>query len=199
VRRLTSAPHGSFEPHVSPDGQRIAFSSSRDGAAELYVMNADGSVPVRLTQSRPDDLRPRWAPDGQRLGFISHRGGRQRVWLTDDRGRHPTPLLPDSVEGTHLDLAWSPRGDQIALVNSTPTDPGAILIVDPSDHSVVITLNGPGVDEQPEWGPSGDWLAFVSSRHGAPNLFIARAEDGWTVQRTFSDHPQWLPRWVPPH
>jgi Tol biopolymer transport system component len=68
----------------SPDGRRIAFSSvgDRNGEScwdqchvhgELYVMDADGTDPVRLTRNRGDDRSPSWSPDGRRIAFESNR------------------------------------------------------------------------------------------------------------------------------
>jgi TolB protein len=74
----------------SRDGTRIAFSSGRDRNGkwctsdecgyngELYVMNADGSEPLRLTRSRGDDSAPAWSPDGRRIVFASNRNNRKR-------------------------------------------------------------------------------------------------------------------------
>jgi hypothetical protein len=49
VTRLTNDPAGDGEPAWSPDGTKIAFSSSRDGAVQIYVMNADGNGEAPLT------------------------------------------------------------------------------------------------------------------------------------------------------
>ena len=46
----------------SPDGKQIIFWSSRDGNAELYVMNADGSNQIRLTGNPEDDSQPMFQP-----------------------------------------------------------------------------------------------------------------------------------------
>jgi len=51
-----------FTPRWSPDGTRIVFSSRRDGNFEIYVMNADGSSPVNLTNDPGGDISPTWAP-----------------------------------------------------------------------------------------------------------------------------------------
>jgi Tol biopolymer transport system component len=57
----------------SPDGSKIAFQSDhRAGIAEIYVMNADGSNPVRITDST-NDWYPEWSPDGTKLAFHSDR------------------------------------------------------------------------------------------------------------------------------
>jgi dipeptidyl aminopeptidase/acylaminoacyl peptidase len=58
--------HGDFTensfPSWSGDGQKIAFASARDGNAEIYVMNADGSQPARLTNNDAYDSMPDWSP-----------------------------------------------------------------------------------------------------------------------------------------
>jgi dipeptidyl aminopeptidase/acylaminoacyl peptidase len=60
VRRLTDSPGLDEGPEFSPDGTKIAFSSSRDGQQEIYVMDADGSNPRRLTDNPARDESPDW-------------------------------------------------------------------------------------------------------------------------------------------
>ena len=48
---LTDSPFEDALPIWSPDGVRIAFESERDGDAEVYIMNADGSGLTRITDS----------------------------------------------------------------------------------------------------------------------------------------------------
>ena len=50
-------------PAYSPEGRQIAFTTDRDGNAEIYVMNAnDGTGSVNLTTNRADDSYPAWRP-----------------------------------------------------------------------------------------------------------------------------------------
>jgi Tol biopolymer transport system component len=62
---LTNLTHNSWyqdrRPAWSPDGTRIAFQSNRDGNDEIYLMNADGSNPLRLTWDDPSDQAPDWS------------------------------------------------------------------------------------------------------------------------------------------
>ena len=61
ARRLTSNPAIDASPAWSPDGRRIAFSSTRDDRnGEIYVMNADGTAPTRLTINPAIDAFPDW-------------------------------------------------------------------------------------------------------------------------------------------
>jgi TolB protein len=58
--RLTNNAASDVNPGWSPDGKKIVFHSLRDGNREIYVMNADGSNPTRLTTDPTDDVGPDW-------------------------------------------------------------------------------------------------------------------------------------------
>ncbi|MEP7149179.1 MAG: tetratricopeptide repeat protein [Acidobacteriota bacterium] len=79
-KRLTFRPRGDGNPSVSPDGRRIAFASDATGNGEIYVMNFDGSGPLRITRNSADDTYPRWSPDGKRLLFTSNRDGKYAIY-----------------------------------------------------------------------------------------------------------------------
>ena len=69
VRRLTEGAATALNPAWSPDGQRIAFQTSREGSWHIHVMNADGSNQRRLTDGPRVDVRPAWSPDGREIIF----------------------------------------------------------------------------------------------------------------------------------
>ncbi len=56
-------------PVWSPDGQKIAFTSKRDGNWGVYVLNADGSGQQRLTRNGALEWAPAWSPDGRKIAF----------------------------------------------------------------------------------------------------------------------------------
>ena len=96
-------------PDFSPDGRRIVFRSMRDGNAEIYLMNADGSEPRRLTHHEATDTMPRvllrrrprgvHLPPGRELRALRHRArrgrpaGPARAPHPQPRPRHAPPLL----------------------------------------------------------------------------------------------------------
>jgi Tol biopolymer transport system component len=53
---------GDVGPAWSPDGSKILFTTGRDGRAQVYLMNADGTHPTNLSRSRTDDVDARWVP-----------------------------------------------------------------------------------------------------------------------------------------
>ena len=67
-------------------GAQIAFTSYRDGNAEIYVMDADGSNLRNLTRNPALDWEPAWSPDGGRIAFTSGRDGNLEIYVMDANG-----------------------------------------------------------------------------------------------------------------
>jgi Tol biopolymer transport system component len=63
-------------PSWSPDGRRIAFEASIDGNSDIFVIDADGGEPKRLTVEASIDSLPTWSQDGRQIFFSSDRSGR---------------------------------------------------------------------------------------------------------------------------
>ena len=132
---LTNNPGGDFRPTFSPDGNRIAFCSDRDGPSyrhpgipfaiqeqgDVYVMNADGGELERVTNTAGWDGSPAWSRDGESLLFYSERGGEApyqlySVVLATGEVDAVTPaqmpaLSPvQRTDGTVLFTTWEERG-----------------------------------------------------------------------------------------
>ena len=69
--RLTTSDGADFHPRWSPDGGRIAFVSTRDGAPQIYTISMSGGEAVRLTDLSTGAHDPVWSPDGARIAFYS--------------------------------------------------------------------------------------------------------------------------------
>jgi hypothetical protein len=105
----------SYRPDWSPDGTKVAFTRDfNNGNREIFVMNADGSNVVNLTNNAVFDDEPDWSPDGTKIAYSSDRlgGGRDIVVMNAD-GSNPTNLIIDGA--TDGAPAWSPDGSKIAF------------------------------------------------------------------------------------
>jgi Tol biopolymer transport system component len=86
LRRLTYGGTQEYYPAWSPDGQRIAYTSGRDGSSELYVMDADGGETRQLTANGSFNYAPAWSPDGAQIAFVSNVGGNDDVYVMNADG-----------------------------------------------------------------------------------------------------------------
>jgi len=59
--RLTTSAGPDFEPSWSPDGSKIAFTSHRTGQYQIYVVNATGGIPVRITHTSTMESEAYWS------------------------------------------------------------------------------------------------------------------------------------------
>ncbi len=104
--RVVASSRVDIMPRYSPDGARIAFQSNRTGAEEIWISNADGASPIRLTASNgPLVGAPAWCSDGRRVAYDSRATGTAAIHIaTIGAG------LPRILETTEQNLAlpvWS--------------------------------------------------------------------------------------------
>src|SRR5262249_54256229 len=110
----------SADPSFSNDGTHIAFTSWRDGNAEIYVMDADGSHIRRLTDHPAFDNFPVFSPDDTQIAFQSNReGGHFEIYLQNLNDRSPPHRLTHSTSMTGLmPKCWSPDGTRMLVYTS---------------------------------------------------------------------------------
>jgi Tol biopolymer transport system component len=113
-RALLDSKSLDYDPVWSADGSWIAFTSERDGSAELYRVKPDGTALQRLTSDPAYDDQAAFSPDGSQIVFVSTRaGGRANLWILDVRSLAARQLT--SGNGGDFRPAWSPDGKWIAF------------------------------------------------------------------------------------
>ena len=84
-------------PAWSPLGDRIAYSSQRDGNWDIWMVNVDGSGNTRITSDPNIDAMPAWLPDGSGIVYRSASGGSWGIWAMDPDGGNPVKLADSSA------------------------------------------------------------------------------------------------------
>jgi len=96
LERLTDTNSLDVEPSWSPDGTRIVFASDykNSNQHDLWVMNADGTNRVKLTNnSEPTGtINPSWSPDSTMIAFVSRRDGNSDIYVMNADGTNQTRL-----------------------------------------------------------------------------------------------------------
>ena len=202
LRRLSNNNFAEWHPSWSPDGKRIAFTSSSDrptadGYWDIYVMDADGNNPRNLTNHPSADWHPSWAPDSQRIAFVSSRDAfGWCIYVMDADGRNQQRLTDDS----HADYSpsWSPDGEHIAFV-SIREENYEIYVMDTDGKNRRRLTRNPGHDLHPSWSPDGKRIVFVSHRDGNYEIYTMNADGTRQVRRHTKNGSEDIePAWFDP-
>ena len=178
AQRLTSGVGPETEPFFSPDGSLVAFTGEYDGNVDVYVVEATGGIPRRLTFHPAADHVAGWTPDGKEVLVRSDRASFHyfdRLFAMPLVGGLPRELpLPRAVQGS-----LSPDGARLAYVpinqwqrawkryRGGQTTP--VWIADLRDSSVEKVPRANSNDSCPAW--LGDRVYFLSDRNGPVTLF----------------------------
>ncbi len=192
---IVTSPSVVGHPSWSPDGSRLALSDHRTGNGDLYLVDADGTDPVRLT-SNPDTAEelPSWSPDGTRIAFSDFNSDtvQSRVLTIGVNGTGLTLLTPAGA----FDCcpSWSPDGSKIAF--SSPTD----IWVMKADGSarVDLTPTAGAEDGSPLFSPDGSRIAFVRVPNGSanPDIWVMKADGTGATRLTDDSAVDLSPAWL---
>jgi len=173
INLTADSPADDTAPAISPDGERIAFRSTRDGGG-IFVMGSTGESVKRLTSEGYD---PAWSPDGAQIVYSTEDG--QNPWSREGNGRlrvvpasggEPRDLATD---GDAVQPSWSPDGRRIAywgLGAASGQRDIKTVAADGSAPPAVVT------DDRRSTGtpcgrPTPRALYFASERGGAMNVW----------------------------
>ena len=124
LQRLTYTPAGAFRPAVSPDGQRVAYASERNGNWDVYVLDRRTRIETRLTDDELPDMAPSWSPDGTRIAYqhnVPSADGPVLVdyMVMDANGSNKTSVFSGATWLKNEAPQWSPAGDRLAFSNGS--------------------------------------------------------------------------------
>jgi TolB protein len=201
--RLTTAAAADREPNWQPRPVEtlgteglIAFTSTRDGNAEIYVMNPNGTAATRLTNHAAVDDYAAISPDGTEVAFTSWRDGDAEIYVVDADGVDPTLTKVTDNAGYDAEPTWSADGS--ALMYVSDRDGSSRLWFTMMDDGTTFGPYGavsPASDFSPDWSALG--VVYVSDQDGDNELYTFIPEG--TVEVPLTDSPQsdYGPAWAP--
>ena len=155
--RLTFDPGADGWPLWSPDGQRILFSSDRDGAANIYAMAADGTgQPARVTTSTTNHFPQSWSGDGETLVIMAGDPADLQV-VSIGADSPPQDLIATEAAEAYAEV--SPDGRWMAYMSTESGRPEVYVrpFPDVDDGKWQISRDG---GFAPVWSPDGRELSF---------------------------------------
>ncbi|MFN2385491.1 MAG: hypothetical protein ABR576_04290 [Thermoanaerobaculia bacterium] len=165
------------QPIYSPDGEWIAFSSTRSGNIDIWQVHRKTKSVRRLTSDPADDWDPGFTRDGKSLLFSSNRGGHFEIWLADADGRRARQLTRDGVDAENATA--TPDGEWIVYASGNPEKRGLWKIRNDGSQPVHL-LAAPAL--HPEVSPDGSLVLYHTlADPGWTELRVIRMEDGAPV------------------
>ena len=163
-RRLTFGGSNNF-PIWTRDGQRIIYSSNRDGGGAIYWQRADGNGPAeRLTEPKQRIVvASSLSQDGKTLAFNDN-GGDPDIWMLHlDGDRKPQPLI-EAKGSVQWRGSFSPDGRWIAYASDeSKRQQIYVQPFPPTGAKWQITTNG---GDSPLWSPDGKKLFYLEAQTG---------------------------------
>jgi TolB protein len=190
------------EATVSPKGDQIVFTSTRDGDPEIYVVGLDGKKPKRLTKAKGYDGGPFFNADGTKIVYrANHPEGEEELAKYDEIIKEglvrPTRLEifvmnPDGSEQTQVTRNgkanfapfWHPDGKRIIFASNMDDEKGRnfdLYLIGADGNGLERVTFNPTFDGFPMFTRDGKRLVFASNRdaakEGDTNIFVAEWTD----------------------
>jgi TolB protein len=198
--KMVSFPHfggGNYSPAWSSDGTKIAFSSSmHNGSSEIYIADATGAGPRRLTTGKAD-ISPVFNPrTNAQIAFVSGRTGLPQIYTMDSDGSNVQRMTD---QGYAVSPAWSPNGLLLAFSwvrHYGPGIPGGadLYLMDIASRQIVQLTHDGGRNDFPSWSPDGRHIVFESTRSGTEQIWSVLA-DGTHLQQLTRTGRNTQPNW----
>ena len=188
-----------LETDMLPGQPLLAFSSSRAGNGDIFLLGAN-ATPINLTRSDNGDWDPEWSPTCARghgdcrIVFTSHRSGDSEIWTMDANGRN----LQNVSQHPAWDYwpTWSPDGRQIAFVSERDGDQELFIQTIGTRSATQLTFNTES-DRLPSWSPDGGQIVFSAVRGGIEEIHLITVDglNEWSLSRwpAKGTAPVWSP------
>ena len=196
-----------YFPHLSPDGDKIAFTSEAGGDREVWILDLIQNTVLRLTFAEGGDNQPIWSPDGERIVYtsqqglkaISQRGGVGGILSIQADGTGAPELLGISPGKWLFPFSWSKDGKILVTSEMDPVGYNNFnigIISMEWDRPYELLFKEDYHEMQPQVSPDGRWLAYSTTESSDQGeVYVSPFPDvhagKWQVSTGGGNSPLW--------
>jgi TolB protein len=186
-------------PAWSSNGAKIAFSSSRSGDPEIWITDAAGGSPHKITSFRGPDVAPTWNPrTNAQIAWVSGRTGLPQIYTMDQDGASVERLTDG---GYAVSPSWSPSGQWLTFAWNRKYGPGApggqdIYVMDISSRPLkwLQLTHDSGSNDFPSWSPDNRHIVFERTIGGRSQIWTMLV-DGTQQHQLTTGGQNFMPNW----
>ena len=173
LTRITAGDWDDISPAPSPNGEKIAFASNRNGFWDLYLLDLSSGEVTQLTNTPQYEGAPTWSPDGSYLAFESYDEDNLNIVVGPANDPLSDPITLTTSSASDHSPAWAPDGRHIAFISD-----GEVILanLDRTDDGRFQNLSHTDLasESHPSWSPDGKRLAWASSSQsvGQSGIYI---------------------------
>ena len=195
LTRITAGDWDDITPSPSPNGEKIAFASNRNGFWDLYLLDLASGDVTQLTDTPQYEGAPTWSPDGSFLAFESYDNDNLDIVVGPANDPLSKPILLTTSSASDHSPVWAPDGRHIAFISD-----GEVILanLDRTDESRFQNLSNTALasESHPVWSPDGKRLAWASSSQGVGQSGIYVWDSTKNVPAIWVGDGNW-PAWNP--
>jgi WD40 repeat protein len=170
------------------DGKHISFAASRNGNADIYMVNIVTGEQTRVTSHAAMDRSPAFTGHDNQIIFSSDRSGRDEIYIKNiDSGQ----IVQLTNDGGNILPSVAPNGQRIAWVKS-----GTGVYISDQKSGKVIRANGPfKIAHKPAWSYDGRYIAVAAKDWGNMDIYLLKSDGSAALRLTKTAWNEMTPNW----
>lgn len=170
-----------YDPAISANGQKIAYTEFREGAWEIWTIRPDGTRRTAVIQNEYENRHPALSPDGSYLIYQSKRNGQWNLYRVNIDGSEEVALTTNGGSEPTIN-----RQGTLVLYVAAPAGRPQLFTMKPDGSAQTLLVETTGAVSQPFFfrGTQAGWLE--KNAKGATNLFLVDCLDRIPCQVTSS-------------